>query len=72
MKKKRSDVTYVNNKKVQPTPVVSEVFFESVSKPFQDHLQNEDIGEDLVSEFQHHLYNPPLVNVDVLEGLQGA
>lgn len=57
--------TYVYNQKVQPTPVVGEIFLEAVCDPFEEHLQDKDVREDFVSIFQNHLYNfsPLYVNI---------
>ena len=64
--------TYVDDEEVEPAPVVGEVLLESVREPLEQHLQDEDVGEDLVGVLQHHLDHPPLLDVDVLEGLKGA
>lgn len=64
--------THVNDEEVQPAPVVGEVFLEAVGEPLEQHLQNEDVGEDLVRVLQNDLHHLPLLDVDVLEGLQGA
>lgn len=65
-------VTHVDDEEVEPAPVVGEVLLEAVCEPLEQHLQDEDVGEDLVSVFEHHLHHPPLLDVDVLEGLKGA
>lgn len=65
-------VTYINDEEVEPTPVVGEVLSETVGQPLEQHLQDEDVCENLVGKFQHHLNHPPLLNVDVLKGLPGA
>lgn len=62
-------VTYINDEEVEPAPVVGEVLLEAVGEPLEHHLQDEDVGEDLVGILQHHLDHPPLLDVDVLKGL---
>lgn len=61
--------TYVHNKKVQPAPVVGEIFLEAVCNPLEEHLQHEDVGEYLVGRLQHHLHHFPLLNVDIFKCL---
>lgn len=61
--------TYVHNEKVQPAPVVGEVFPETVGDPLQSHFQDEDVGEDLVCIFKHHFDHFPLFNVNVFKCL---
>lgn len=63
-------LTYVHNEKVKPAPVVGEIFLEAVGNPLEEHLQHEDVGEDLVGIFQHHLYHLSLLDVDIFKGLQ--
>lgn len=64
--------TYIYDQEVEPAPGVGEVLDEAVGHPFQQHLQDEDVGEDLVCIFQHGLDGPPLFYVDVLERLHGG
>lgn len=61
--------TYIHNEKVQPAPVVGEVFPETVGDPLQTHFQDEDVGEDLVCVFKHHFDHFPLFNVNVFKCL---
>ena len=61
--------TYVDNEEVQPAPSVGEVFGESIGHPLQQHLQDEDVGEDFVCKLQHRLNRLPLLDVDVLKCL---
>lgn len=61
--------TYIHNEEIQPTPGIGEVLDETIGHPFQQHLQNEDVGEDPVSIFQNDPDGLPLFNVHVLEGL---
>lgn len=63
--------THIYDQKVQPAPVVGEIFLEAVSDPLQKHLQHEDVAEDLVSVFQHHLHHLPLLDVNVFKRLSG-
>lgn len=65
-------LTYIDDEEVEPAPVVGEVLLEAVGEPLEQHLQDEDVGEDLVCVLQHHLDHPPLLDVDVLKGLKGA
>lgn len=62
--------TYIHNKKVEPAPVVGEIFLEAICNPFEEHLQHKDVGEDLVGRLQHHLYDFSLLNVDIFKCLQ--
>lgn len=61
--------TYIHNDEVQPTPGIGEVLDKSVCYPLQQHLQDEDIGEDLVCVLQHYFDVPPLLDVNILECL---
>lgn len=65
-------MTYIDDEEVEPAPVVGEVLLEAVGEPLEQHLQDEDVGEDLVGVLQHHLDHLPLLDVDVLKGLKGA
>lgn len=62
--------TYSHNEEVQPAPGVGEELDEAVGCPLEQHLQNEDIGEDFVSILQDGADGLPLLDVDVLEGLE--
>lgn len=62
--------THIHNEEVQPAPVVGEVLLEAIGDPFEEHLQNKDVSEDLVSILQDDLHDLPLLNVDVLKRLQ--
>lgn len=64
--------THIDDEEVQPAPVVGEVLLEAVGEPLEQHLQDEDVGEDLICVLQHHLDHPPLLDVDVLKGLEGS
>lgn len=68
----RFSMTHVNDEEVEPAPVVGEVLLEAVGKPLEQHLQDEDVSEDLVCVLQNSLCHLLLLDVDVLEGLQGA
>lgn len=61
--------TYVYDEEVEPAPGVGEILDEAVSRPLQQHLQDEDVGEDLVRVLQHRLDGPPLLDVNVLKSL---
>lgn len=62
--------TYVHDEKVQPAPVVGEVFLEAIRNPLEEHLQHEDVGEHLVGRLQHQLDDFSLLDVDVFKCLQ--
>lgn len=62
-------MTYVNDEEVEPAPGVGEILDEAVGHPLQQHLQDENVGEDLVRIFQDRLDGSPLLDVDVLESL---
>lgn len=66
----RKQDTYSHNEEVQPAPGVGEELDETIGCPLEQHLQDEDIGEDFVSVLQDGPDGPPLLNVDVLEGLK--
>lgn len=66
----KSDFTYVNDEEVEPAPGVGEILGEAVGHPLQQHLQDENVGEDLVRIFQDRLDVSPLLDVDVLESLR--
>ena len=62
-------MTYIHNEEVQPAPCVCEVGLESISHPLQEHLNNEHVGEYLISIFQDDFYGPALLNVYVFKSL---
>lgn len=62
--------TYVHDKKVEPAPVVCEIFLEAVCDPLEEHLQHKDVGEYLVGRLQHHLNDFSLLYVDIFKCLQ--
>lgn len=61
--------TYINNKEVQPAPGVCEILGVSICHPLQQHLQNEDVGEDFVCELQNDFNGLSLLNVDIFKSL---
>lgn len=61
--------SYVYDEEVQPTPGVGEIGLESVGDPLENHLYHENIGEHLVCVLQNCLYDPTLLQVDVLKSL---
>lgn len=65
-----SACTYIHNEEVQPTPGISEVLDEAVGHPLQQHLQDEDVGENPISVLQNDFHRLPLFNVHVLKGLE--
>ena len=64
--------TYIDNEEVQPTPGVSEVLDKAVGHPFEQHLQNEDVGENTISVLQNDFDRLPLLDVHILEGLESS
>lgn len=64
--------TYIHNEEVQPTPGISEVLDKAVGHPLQQHLQDEDVGENTISILQNDLYRLPLLNVHILKGLKSS
>lgn len=67
--RRKKESTYIHNEEVQPTPGVGEILDETISNPFQQHLQDEDVGEDPVGILQNDTDRLPLLDVHVLEGL---
>lgn len=61
--------TYINNEKVQPAPSVGEVDLETICSPFEEHLNDKNIGEDLICIFENDFNHSPLLNIDVLKRL---
>lgn len=61
--------TYIHDEEVKPTPGIGEVFDKAVCDPFQEHLQDENIGEDLVCILQHYFDGLSLLDVNVLKCL---
>lgn len=66
----RKQDTYSHDEEVQPTPGIGEELDEAIGCPLEQHLQDEDIGEDFVSVFQDGADSLSLLNVDVFEGLK--
>lgn len=62
--------TYIHNEEVEPTPGIGEVLDKAVCDPLQQHLQDENIGEDLVCILQHCFDVLPLLDVNVLKCLR--
>lgn len=61
--------TYSDNDEVEPAPCISEVFFKPISRPLDEHLKDEDDGEDLVEHLEGDLQPRPVRQVHVLDGL---
>lgn len=61
--------THIHDEEVEPAPGVGEVHLEAIGHPLEQHLHDEDVGEDLVCVFQDGPDDSPLLDVDVLEGL---
>ena len=66
----RKQDTYSHDEEVQPAPGIGEELDEAIGYPLEQHLQDEDIGEDFVSVLQDGTNALSLLNVDVLEGLE--
>lgn len=66
----RKQDTYSHDEEVQPAPGIGEELDEAIGCPLEQHLQDEDIGEDFVSVFQDGTNGLSLLNIDVLEGLK--
>lgn len=64
--------THVDDEKVEPAPGIGEVNLEAVGHPFEKHLNDEDVGKDLVCILQDGADHAPPLDVDVLEGLGAA
>lgn len=64
--------TYVDDEEVEPAPVVGEVLLEAVREPLEQHLQDEDVGENTIGILQNDLYRLPLLNVHILKGLKSS
>lgn len=62
--------TYCYYEEIKPAPGVCEEFDKSIGTPFQQHFKDEDVGEDFISIFQASPYGLPLLNVNVLKGLE--
>lgn len=62
--------TYSHDEEVQPAPGIGEELDKPVGCPLEQHLQDKDVGEDLVSVFQDSANGLPLFNIDVLKGLK--
>lgn len=62
--------TYINNEEVQPAPGICKVLDKAISHPFQQHLQDEDVGENTISILQDDTDCLPLFYVHVLKGLK--
>lgn len=65
-----SDFAYVNDEEVEPAPGVGEILDEAVRHPLQQHLQDENVGKDLVRIFQDRLDVSPTLDVNILESLR--
>lgn len=62
--------TYSNDDEVQPTPGVREVMFESIGKPFEEHLKQKDNGEHLVHIFQNESQYKSVLQVNIFKRLK--
>jgi len=61
--------TYIHNEEVQPTPRIGEVLDKTIGNPFQQHLKDEDVGENPVGILQNDPNGLPLLDVHILKGL---
>lgn len=64
--------TYIHDEEVQPAPGVCKVLDKAIGNPFQQHLQDEDVGENPIRIFQNDAHGFPLFNVHVFKGLKGS
>ena len=67
---RRKQDTYGHDEEVQPAPGIGEELDEAVGCPLEQHLQDEDVGEDFISVLQDGTDGLPLLDVDVLKGLE--
>jgi len=67
--KQRGEDTYSHNEEIQPAPGVGEELDESIGAPFQQHLQDENVREDLVCVLQDGPDGFPLFYVNILKSL---
>lgn len=63
--------TYVNNEEVQPAPSVGEIDLETICSPFQKHLNDKYVGEDLICIFENDFNHSSLLNVNIFKCLIG-
>lgn len=61
--------TYIHNEEVQPTPGIGKVLDKTIGDPFQQHLQDEDVGENPVGILQNDPNGLPLFDVHILKRL---
>lgn len=61
--------TYVNNEEVQPAPSIGEVGLETIRNPFQEHLNDKNVGEDLICIFEYDFNHSSLLKVNILKCL---
>ena len=66
----RKQDTYSHDEEVQPAPGIGEELDEAIGCPLEQHLQDEDVGEDFISVLQDGTDGLPLLDVDVLKGLE--
>lgn len=65
----RGEDTYSHDEEIQPAPGVGEEFHKSIGTPLQQHLQDENVGEDLVCILQDGPDGFPLLDVNILKSL---
>lgn len=61
--------TYINNKEIQPAPGIGEILGVPIRHPFQQHLQDKDVGEDFICKLQNDLNGLFPLNVDIFYSL---
>ena len=61
--------THIHDEEVEPAPGAGKVHLEAIGHPLEQHLHDEDVGEDPIGVFQDGPDDSPLLDVDVLEGL---
>jgi hypothetical protein len=57
--------THHDDDEVKPAPGVSEIRFEAERQPFDQHLEEEDDGEDTVHVIQDVLQDGPMLEMNV-------
>lgn len=62
--------TYIDNEEVQPAPGIGKILGVPIGHPFQQHLQDEDVGEDFVCKLQNCFNGFSLLDVDVFKSLE--
>jgi hypothetical protein len=64
--------TYHDNDKIQPAPSICKVLLEPKSKPLDQHLNEEDDGEDTIHVIQDVLQHGSLGKVYIFKSLKNV